>query len=322
MDAQNQVIYPIIKSKDWVGLQSGALSTSLDIPAPVDVVIGYGYDAGEMFVFLTEEDLKSKSIEQWNQEAFENLRVLPRNFEIFKEGMLLCSGKEFCSEKILDTQFMQKACELLNSDELLVSIPRRSCMYVIDKQVEEQVFEEFLYVHNHTWQDDSFGNAPISPMIWEVRQGKIIQAKSETAVRVAYQDCQIAQLDHKIKDTASNAVMSNKFDAQCVFTSHEIHCFDKVYTSTEDNDTWVYLLEMTLDEEELPIIHHKGTTIEKGSEAFYHYALNHLGNANLKKTIEDARSHQKLRYLYLHLVLEEGKFKEVQIKEFSIFNDH
>jgi len=322
MDAQDQVIYPIIKPKDWVGLKSGALSTPLDIPGMVDVVIGYGYDAEEVFVFLTEEDLKSKEIAQWNQEAFENLQALPRNFEAFKEGMLLCSGKEFCSEKILDEQFMQKACELLNSDELLVSIPRRSCMYVIDKQVEEQVFEEFLYVHNHTWQDDSFGNALISPMIWELHQGKIVEAKSEKEVRIAYKDYEITQIDNKIKDSVSNAIMTDKFDAQCIFTAYQVHCFNKVYTSIQEGDTWVYLLEVTIDEEELPMIDHNNLMIEKGSDDFYHYALNRLEDANLKKTIEEARSHQRLRYLYLHVVLEEGAFKTVQIEEFSLSDDY
>ncbi|SHJ19904.1 Protein of unknown function [Mesonia phycicola] len=171
-------IYPILKPGNWVGLKAGALSSTL-IPSAdgAEVVIGYGMDTPDNFVFLTQQHLETMDAKQITQEAFTNLEAYHTDFE-FVEALnnkaLASSGNDFSSERILSKSHMLKAHAMLEAEELLVSIPRRSCMMVISKTADEDTVNKFVYLHNHTWNDDSFGNAPIINALFVVKDGAIV----------------------------------------------------------------------------------------------------------------------------------------------------
>ncbi|MEP5255035.1 MAG: DUF1444 family protein [Winogradskyella arenosi] len=174
----DQKIYPILKPGDWVGLKAGALSSTL-IPSEdgAEVVIGYGMDTPDNFVFLTKQHLETMDAKQITQEAFTNLEAYDTDFE-FVEALnnkaLASSGNDFSSERILSKAHMLKAHAMLEADELLVSIPRRTCMMVMSKTADEDTVNKFVYLHNHTWNDDSFGNAPIINALFVVKEGTIV----------------------------------------------------------------------------------------------------------------------------------------------------
>ncbi|AUC77605.1 DUF1444 family protein [Olleya sp. Bg11-27] len=174
----DQKIYPILKPGNWVGLKAGALSSTL-IPSEdgAEVVIGYGMDTPDNFVFLTKKHLETMDSKQITQEAFENLANCDTGLE-FVEALdnkaVGANGNDFSSETILSRTHMLKAHAMLDAEELLVSIPRRTCMTIISRQTDEETMNKFVYLHNYTWEDDSFSNAPITNSLFIVKDGNIV----------------------------------------------------------------------------------------------------------------------------------------------------
>ena len=179
-EASDKKIFPILKPASWVGLKAGALNSEL-IGATenndLEVVIGYGIDTPDNFVFLTQDHLKTMDADQIAKEAFENLENYATEFEFsvaLQNKALTSSGNDFLSERILSKNHMMKAQQMLEADELLVSIPRRSCMMVISKDADEELLNTFIFLHKHTWNDDSYGNAPIANILFLVKDGVIV----------------------------------------------------------------------------------------------------------------------------------------------------
>lgn len=170
-------VYPILKPGDWVGIEAGALRQTLfGTPEEPKLVLGFGYDAPTNFVFLMPRDIEGKDAGQVLQEAYENLEEVPSVFESIDslDGKVLASsGNDFSSEKILCKSHMDKAHELLGSDELLVSVPRRTCMYITSRSTDEDTLDKFIGLHSYTWKDDSYGNAPIVNALIVVKGGEI-----------------------------------------------------------------------------------------------------------------------------------------------------
>ena len=168
-------IYPILKPGDWEGIKYGAINQILlgteDNP---ELVIGYGYDGPNDFIFMTYDMLQNKTVEQIYQEAIKNLEEFeaPLN-EVVPEKVIISDGADFCSENILNKTFMLDLHKRLNAKELLVSIPRRKNMMVASRQAEPEILNQFLSVHSETWDDDSYGNAPIINLFFVVIDGEI-----------------------------------------------------------------------------------------------------------------------------------------------------
>lgn len=170
-------IYPILKPGNWVGVKAGALKqTILGTQENPELVIAFGYDAPTNFVFLTPKDIEGKDPNVLLQEAFDNLESYLQDFEVsatLNNRVLLASGKDFSSEKILCKSHMMKAHELLKSNELLVSIPRRRCMMVTSKHENKELLNTFIRLHKDAWEDDSYGNPPIMYALFIVVDGQI-----------------------------------------------------------------------------------------------------------------------------------------------------
>lgn len=170
-------IYPILKPGNWVGVKAGAIKqTLLGSPENPELVVGFGYDAPTNFVFLMPHDLEGKDPNEMLRQAYQNLENYEQEFEVsaaLNGKVLLASGQDFSSEKILCKSHMLKAHELLQSDELLVSIPRRRCMMVCSRGADKELLNTFIELHNKAWQDDSYGNAPIINALFLVKEGEI-----------------------------------------------------------------------------------------------------------------------------------------------------
>ncbi len=170
-------IYPILKPGDWVGIKAGALRQTLfGTQEQPELVVAFGYDAPSNFVFLMPKDIEGKDPNQILKEAYQNLEEIVSEFEIsetLNRKVLTASGHDFSSEKILCKSHMLKAHQLLNAKELLVSIPRRRCMMVTSRQADKEILSTFVNLHNHAWEDDSYGNAPILNALFVVIDGQI-----------------------------------------------------------------------------------------------------------------------------------------------------
>jgi len=170
-------IYPVLKGGDWVGIKAGALKqTLIGTPEQPELLVAFAYDVPGNFIFLTQKDLEGKDPDKLLKEAYDNLEEVESKFEIsetLNRKVLTSSGNDFSSEKILCKSHMIKAHELLQSKELLVSIPRRRCMMITSKQVDKELLNTFLALHKHAWEDDSYGNAPIINALFVVVDGQI-----------------------------------------------------------------------------------------------------------------------------------------------------
>lgn len=178
-ESGNHKIFPILKPGDWVGIKAGAIKQTLvGTPENPEVVIGFGYDTPDNFVFLTHQDLEKMNGDQIIKEAFQNLEDFKTEFipsATLDNKVLTSSGLDFSSERILNQNHMLKAHELLGgAKEILVSIPRRRCMMVMEKGDDKELMGKFINLHNHAWQDDSYGNAPIANMLFVLQEGNIV----------------------------------------------------------------------------------------------------------------------------------------------------
>lgn len=166
-------VYPILKPGNWVGLRAGAVhQTLIGTAEDPRLVIGYGYDAPDNFIFVTHD--MGKDNKAILKEAYENLKATHVPFEKSSNlEILTASGNTFSSEKILDQDHMRKAHQMLEAKELWVSIPRRTCMMIMNKEADQDLLGKFLYLHDHAWKDDSYGNAPIINALFHVVDGEI-----------------------------------------------------------------------------------------------------------------------------------------------------
>jgi len=168
-------IYPILKPGSWVGLKYGAIKKVLlgttDNP---ELVIAYGYNGADNFVFIKEEDLYKKSISEILKEAHQNLDEFKVDFnEVIPSKVVVVDGYDFCSEKILSKPFRLKLQEILKSNKLLVSLPRRRNLMATSAQDDKEIMNKFLTIHHNTINDDSFGSAPIISSLFTIEDGEI-----------------------------------------------------------------------------------------------------------------------------------------------------
>ncbi len=91
------------------------------------------------------------TLEKNGRQNFDNFEV-PFEFwnptdEDLEYKVLSCRVSFFASEKIRSKKHMLEAHKLLNSKELLVSIPRKGLIFVCDKNIEEEHYIHFLNMH-------------------------------------------------------------------------------------------------------------------------------------------------------------------------------
>lgn len=170
-------VYPILKPGNWVGIKAGAIKqTLIGTQEEPQLVAGFGYDTPSNFVFLMPKDLEGKDPNKILNDAYSNLEEVHSKFEIPEKlgrKVLMASGNDFSAEKILSKSHMMKAHDLLKTDELFVSIPRRRCMMITSKSVDRETLNIFTALHKNAWEDDSYGNAQIMNALFVVINGQI-----------------------------------------------------------------------------------------------------------------------------------------------------
>lgn len=173
-------VFPVIKSGDWDGIEQGAIKqTIIGTPENPIIVVGFAYDESANYRFALHHELKEGTTPQnIVDEAYANIDAYPSAFDPFdgENGVILTtSGSAYSSEKILCFDFMKEAQEILNTDTIIVSIPRRTCMSIIDFHANENLINDFKKLHYHTYQDDSYNNAQITDGFFIVKDGDIVE---------------------------------------------------------------------------------------------------------------------------------------------------
>ncbi|HGF7148184.1 TPA: hypothetical protein AB5E47_003644 [Vibrio cholerae] len=170
--------FPMLKPGDWVGIAHGAVrQTLIGEPEKPDLVIGFGMDTPENFIFLMHSDEDKLDIQNVVNNAYSNLESMDVVFtlsQVLDNQVLTASGKPFSSEAILSKKHMLKAHEILNAKQMLVSIPRRTGLMAVSRDAPKEILNQFMYLHSHVWNDASYGNAPIANVLFLLEGGEIV----------------------------------------------------------------------------------------------------------------------------------------------------
>ncbi|OOF24407.1 hypothetical protein BZJ17_02045 [Salinivibrio sp. IB574] len=151
--------------------------TLIGEPEKPDLVIGFGMDTPENFIFLMHSDEDKLDIQNVVNNAYSNLESMDVVFTLSQaldNKVLTASGKPFSSEAILSKKHMLKAHEILNAKQMLVSIPRRTVLMAVSRDVPKEILNQFMYLHSHVWNDASYGNAPIANVLFLLEGGEIV----------------------------------------------------------------------------------------------------------------------------------------------------
>lgn len=166
-------IYPLLKPYDWPHAKLVAHRRLID-SEPSAPVVAYGFDAGDNYQFVPAT--KVDDLDLLDAEALGNLAALDYPWELGDKGGLrfaASSGREFSAERLLDIQAMTACQDLLESEHIVVAAPRRTCLFATRHGQSAKQMNLFLKLVSHTFNDDSYGHAPISPLLFVVQGGKL-----------------------------------------------------------------------------------------------------------------------------------------------------
>lgn len=102
--------------------------------------------------------------------------------------VLSCKKSFFASEKIMSKKHMLEANKLLNTDELLVSIPRRELIFVCNKNIDKAHYSHFLNMHAYMVLQENEDLEFLCEDIFIVKNGEIDEV------------LEIPQLSEKLND--------------------------------------------------------------------------------------------------------------------------
>lgn len=168
-------IFPILKPGNWVGLKAGCLHRPfIGTNEQPHLVIAYAYNHADGYIFINNENNEGRTPQQTVTEAHANLDNGQVEVQDFEHGAIItASGKDFSSEKILSKPFLDSLHKRFDSDQIIVSIPRRTIFYAMAGNAAPHYVDMFINAHKYTFDDDSFGNAPITDHIFIVKDGEI-----------------------------------------------------------------------------------------------------------------------------------------------------
>jgi hypothetical protein len=166
-------VYPILKPHDWPHkkLVAHRLITQ-KVPGVPLVAFGYNEDGQYRFVPKDERP----DVEAMYADALANLAELDYPWELGDvQGLRFAasSGNDFSAEKVLDPAAMRRAHDLLEADRIFVSAPRRTCLMATRAGLPDEQMDLFIRLVIHTYNDASYGHAPISPALFILEDGVI-----------------------------------------------------------------------------------------------------------------------------------------------------
>ena len=176
IDKSKVPVYPMIKRADWKGAGFARSKPFLNIGERPELSIVFAQDAGNSFLYITESDLLLPGVT-------ENFKNWQKNIDAYTYEIVLAtslgnrvftaSGEDHSAEKVLSPAFLAEACRALNTDRLIISMPRRRCLMVTSYYEDFQLLESFFRLHFVAWEEDDYGNEQISDMVFLANSNNI-----------------------------------------------------------------------------------------------------------------------------------------------------
>jgi hypothetical protein len=145
-----------LKPAGWEDIQRGAwanrwLGTN-DEPL---VYVGYVWENGDEVTYVTHDNDDFAVPEAIIRQAFDNLEAYDLELEVVEASgarLVVAAGRPFAAEWVLCEQHMLKVHELLNTDRLVVSIPRRGAMLAVAWDCPRQARATLVNLHLEGWK--------------------------------------------------------------------------------------------------------------------------------------------------------------------------
>lgn len=162
-------VYPMIKDARWKGMPYAVNYPFVKLNDTTDLAIVFAQDAGDRFEYITKADIDNEAIKENFNKWQQNINNYP--FEIegaedLKDRIIMASGEDHSSEKILSPAFLVEACKKLNTDKIIISTPRRRCLMITSYHEDFLMLETFFYLHFVAFREESYGNELITEMVF------------------------------------------------------------------------------------------------------------------------------------------------------------
>lgn len=166
-------VYPLLKPHDWPHKKHVAHRLITE-KVPGVPIVAFGYNEDNNYQFVPKDECPD--VEAMYAEALANLAELDYPWELGDaEGLRFAasSGNDFSAEKVLDRAAMRKAHDLLEADTIFAAVPRRTCLLATRYELPDDEMDLFLRLMLYTYDDASYGHAPISPALFILEDGAI-----------------------------------------------------------------------------------------------------------------------------------------------------
>lgn len=168
-DKQSRPVYPVIKHGQWKTLPYAKFYPFVETAGSTELAIAFAQAGEEKFFYITDEDLHDPLVKENFQKWQQNIDEYPFEIELSAEldnRVVFASGEDHSSEKILSAAFLGKVAEILGTDSLLISIPRRRNLMITSYHENFQLLETFFHLHFQAWREEDYGNEPITEMVF------------------------------------------------------------------------------------------------------------------------------------------------------------
>lgn len=169
IDKSKVPVYPMLKAGNWQAINQVEAIPFVKDKEHLELAVIFAQDAGTRFEYITPSDLQHPEIkanyENWQQ----HIDAYPYEFEVSERldnRVIFASGEDHSSEKILSPAFLHHACEVLHTDRLIISAPRRRCLMITSYHENFPMLENFFHLHFIAFREEEYGNEPITEMIF------------------------------------------------------------------------------------------------------------------------------------------------------------
>ncbi|MBN9120625.1 MAG: hypothetical protein J0I06_15980 [Planctomycetes bacterium] len=164
-------VYPLLKPHDWPHRELVAHRPITD-QVPGVPIVAFGYNADRTYRFVPRDECPDAGA--MYAEALANLAKLDYPWELGDvQGLRFAtsSGNDFSAEKVLDPVAMRACHDLLEADRIFVTAPRRTCLMATRDGLPDEEMDLFVRLTLRTYNDASYGHAPISPALFILEDG-------------------------------------------------------------------------------------------------------------------------------------------------------
>lgn len=205
--SDNAKILPSIKPHSFPELTNVMHEPLLDYKYDGMPYIVYGKDTEIAHVpFLNNAEVSKEEAKRESLQNIKNCDVTIDEFDTGEFKIILCTGGYYAAEKILDVDFMNGIQQKLGAEMLVVSLPRKGCMYIANAILPPDQINKFSMFTQLKYNEDE-NTQPISTILFTVKDGVIAGLIDLVKEKVTEE---AKQTDTKQTDTKQNSQPKGK----------------------------------------------------------------------------------------------------------------